>query len=232
MKIRIRVPSGSRRTVEVESEEEKVPYGGVITGADAESTNTIIREGDKVAFERSRKAAEDKLGVVDDGGSTTPGSPAPSTGSYFPPQRATSNTNLVNGSANASGRTPSKSTPANRSLRDRLLQQSFVTISTPNGGDSTPGTPGPSTPFHLPNLSGAQKIRMVRFGTYEIDTWFSAPYPEEYQHVPDGRLWICEFCFKYMKSGFVAERHRVGRKSMFNHLPVLSDTGASLRISC
>jgi hypothetical protein len=45
---------------------------------------------------------------------------------------------------------------------------------------------------------------------YDIDTWYSAPYPEEYQHVPDGRLWLCEFCLKYMKSGFVAGRHRVG----------------------
>ncbi len=27
--------------------------------------------------------------------------------------------------------------------------------------------------------------------------------------MPDGRLWICEFCLKYMKSKFGASRHRV-----------------------
>jgi histone acetyltransferase SAS3 len=29
--------------------------------------------------------------------------------------------------------------------------------------------------------------------------------------MPDGRLWICEFCLKYMKSKFGASRHRVRR---------------------
>lgn len=27
--------------------------------------------------------------------------------------------------------------------------------------------------------------------------------------MPDGRLWLCEFCLKYMKSEFGAGRHRV-----------------------
>lgn len=54
-----------------------------------------------------------------------------------------------------------------------------------------------------------EKINKIRFGVYDIDTWYQAPYPEEYAQVPDGRLWLCEFCLKYMKSGFVAGRHRV-----------------------
>lgn len=67
----------------------------------------------------------------------------------------------------------------------------------------------------VPNGSGtslaatAEKIKTIRFGEFDIDTWYSAPYPEEYSRVPDGRLWLCEFCLKYMKSGFVAERHTV-----------------------
>ena len=56
----------------------------------------------------------------------------------------------------------------------------------------------------------AEKISIIRFGNYDIDTWYSAPYPEEYSKVPDGRLWLCEFCLRYMKSGFIADRHRVG----------------------
>jgi hypothetical protein len=55
----------------------------------------------------------------------------------------------------------------------------------------------------------AEKIKAIRIGKYDIDTWYSAPYPEEYSRVPDGRLWLCEYCLKYMKSGFVAGRHEV-----------------------
>lgn len=52
-------------------------------------------------------------------------------------------------------------------------------------------------------------IQRIRFGEYEIDTWYQAPYPEEISRVPDGTLHICEFCFKYMRGAFQAERHKV-----------------------
>ncbi|WFD23259.1 histone acetyltransferase [Malassezia equina] len=63
----------------------------------------------------------------------------------------------------------------------------------------------------------AMPISMIRFGAYDIDTWFQAPFPEEYARVPDGRLWVCEFCLKYMKSRFMAMRHRM--KCMMHHPP-------------
>ncbi|KAI9009483.1 acyl-CoA N-acyltransferase [Gaertneriomyces semiglobifer] len=50
------------------------------------------------------------------------------------------------------------------------------------------------------------RIPLIRFGPYEIQTWYNSPYPEEYND--QGLLYICEFCFKYMKSGFVAGRHK------------------------
>ncbi|KAI8059105.1 acyl-CoA N-acyltransferase [Gongronella butleri] len=51
------------------------------------------------------------------------------------------------------------------------------------------------------------KISKIRFGDYLIDTWYVAPYPEEYsQHAV---LYICEYCMKYMKSKYVAGRHKV-----------------------
>jgi hypothetical protein len=53
------------------------------------------------------------------------------------------------------------------------------------------------------------RISTIRFGQYDIKTWYNAPFPEEYANIPDGRLWICEFCLKYMKSRFGATRHRV-----------------------
>ena len=55
----------------------------------------------------------------------------------------------------------------------------------------------------------AAPVSMIRFGKYDINTWFSAPFPEEYSVVPGGRLWVCEHCFKYMKSRTMAERHRM-----------------------
>ncbi len=83
----------------------------------------------------------------------------------------------------------------------------------------TPGvstSPDPSTPVitavHTPNQL---RIRSIRFGEYEIQTWYDAPFPEEYMNVPDGRLWICEFCLKYMKSTFGAGRHRVSDLGSF-----------------
>lgn len=51
------------------------------------------------------------------------------------------------------------------------------------------------------------KIKYINFGGYEIETWYAAPYPEEYSR--NRVLHICEFCLKYMNSDFVAWRHRL-----------------------
>ena len=50
------------------------------------------------------------------------------------------------------------------------------------------------------------KIKAVYFGGYEIETWYAAPYPEEYSR--NRVLYLCEFCLKYMNSDFVAWRHK------------------------
>ena len=57
------------------------------------------------------------------------------------------------------------------------------------------------------------RIKTIRFGPYDIKTWYDAPFPEEYGSIPDGRLWICEFCLKYMKSRFQGMRHRLKCKA-------------------
>ncbi|KAJ3525042.1 hypothetical protein NM688_g8463 [Phlebia brevispora] len=77
--------------------------------------------------------------------------------------------------------------------------------------------------LHLPPSSATAhsgtslRIRYIRFGEYDVQTWFDAPFPEEYMNVSDGRLWICEFCLKYMKSRFSAVRHRM--KCKMRHPP-------------
>lgn len=51
------------------------------------------------------------------------------------------------------------------------------------------------------------KVKYINFGGYEIETWYAAPYPEEYSR--NRVLYICEFCLKYMNSDFVAWRHKL-----------------------
>lgn len=46
---------------------------------------------------------------------------------------------------------------------------------------------------------------LIQFGRYEIVTWYSSPYPQEYARLP--KLYLCEFCLKYMKSTSILMRH-------------------------
>ena len=52
----------------------------------------------------------------------------------------------------------------------------------------------------------ARSPPMIEFGKYEIKTWYSSPYPQEYAMLP--KLYLCEFCLKYMKSRSILRRHR------------------------
>lgn len=52
----------------------------------------------------------------------------------------------------------------------------------------------------------ARSPPMIEFGKYEIKTWYSSPYPQEYAMLP--KLYLCEFCLKYMKSRSILKRHR------------------------
>lgn len=104
--------------------------------------------------------------------------------------------------------------PSSRPLRSAVVQQlasSFVAL--------TPPSPGSSTP-RLPFAPGTLRVQTIRFGPYDIRTWYDAPFPEEYAHVPDGRLWICEFCLKYMKSSFGASRHAVSGDTVGKETPL------------
>ncbi|XP_058882344.1 histone acetyltransferase KAT6B-like isoform X8 [Acipenser ruthenus] len=46
---------------------------------------------------------------------------------------------------------------------------------------------------------------VIEFGKYEIHTWYSSPYPQEYSRLQ--KLYLCEFCLKYMKSKNILQRH-------------------------
>jgi len=45
----------------------------------------------------------------------------------------------------------------------------------------------------------------IEFGRFEIDTWYSSPYPQEYASAP--KLYVCEFCLKYMKTKTILRKH-------------------------
>ncbi|CAK7264022.1 Histone acetyltransferase [Sporothrix epigloea] len=63
-------------------------------------------------------------------------------------------------------------------------------------------------PVRKKKTSGpASQIECIEFGGWEIDTWYAAPYPEEYSR--NRVLYICEFCLKYMNSDYVAWRHKL-----------------------
>lgn len=70
---------------------------------------------------------------------------------------------------------------------------------------------------------GSNMIKTIVFGRYELDTWYHSPYPEEYARL--GRLYMCEFCLKYMKSQTILRRHTVCWFLLFSY------TGNSLSYS-
>lgn len=46
-------------------------------------------------------------------------------------------------------------------------------------------------------ITKVKYIDKIQIGRYEIDTWYFSPYPEEYGR--QSKLWICEYCLKYMR---------------------------------
>ncbi|KAL3477143.1 hypothetical protein BJX99DRAFT_257831 [Aspergillus californicus] len=67
---------------------------------------------------------------------------------------------------------------------------------------------GEAVPHASQKVSGPpSRIKYINFGGYEIETWYAAPYPEEYSR--NRVLHICEFCLKYMNSDYVAWRHKL-----------------------
>ena len=59
------------------------------------------------------------------------------------------------------------------------------------------------------------RIKQIELGQFEMDTWYAAPYPEEYTRLP--KLYVCEYCLKYMKTKVIARRHAA--KCVWRHPP-------------
>uniref|UniRef100_A0A8H7Y3Q1 Histone acetyltransferase n=1 Tax=Psilocybe cubensis TaxID=181762 RepID=A0A8H7Y3Q1_PSICU len=180
--VRLRIPPQRGKGKGREEEEpERGLFDDILGVEERDTSKTTPTNVDKAYFERSRIAAEVKT------------APPP------PPTASSSRTGL-------DGET---STPSHgRPLRSSTLQRHTTPKLLDFANSPGPSTPGAHTP--LPKLEpGVLRIRSIRFGPYDIKTWYDAPFPEEYASIPDGRLWICEFCLKYMKGQSMAIRHQI-----------------------
>lgn len=59
-----------------------------------------------------------------------------------------------------------------------------------------------------------QSIEYINIRNNEVKTWYTAPYPEEFNR--NRILYICEYCLKYMNSRYVFHRHMIKCR---NHRP-------------
>ena len=64
----------------------------------------------------------------------------------------------------------------------------------------------------LPDVKGTKLMEM---GRNEMVVWYQSPYPEEFQRNP--KIYICEFCLKYMAFSSVMKRH--AGKCVWKHPP-------------
>ncbi len=84
-------------------------------------------------------------------------------------------------------------------------------------GKGGAGRPCTSSPSGVPVLNSValanptplqvKNIQCIEFGRYEVDTWYYSPYPDEY--CKEERLYICEFCLKYLRKKKTLEAHKV-----------------------
>ncbi|XP_058117598.1 histone acetyltransferase KAT6B-like [Anopheles ziemanni] len=68
---------------------------------------------------------------------------------------------------------------------------------------------------HLQTDNLARTPEAIRFGKYEIESWYSSPFPQEYAKLKV--LYMCEFCLKYMKTDNELRRHQ--GKCILRHPP-------------
>lgn len=52
-------------------------------------------------------------------------------------------------------------------------------------------------------------------GRYEMEAWYQSQYPDDYNQQP--KIYICEFCLKYMRSRTILQRHAA--KCVWKHPP-------------
>lgn len=189
--IRLKLPArGKGKEREEEQEDAKGMFDDFLADEDRDVAATSISGADKARFEHSRVTAEVRKIPEDPASSSLKIGqqeklmPPPPPPPIVPLEEAG---------------------PSTRPLRSIHHQQPLSLVMPDASASPAPSTPAPTSSHFAPG----QRIRSIRFGEFDIQTWYDAPFPEEYMSLPDGKLWICEFCLKYMKSAFNAMRHKV-----------------------
>lgn len=201
-RIRLRIPPRKKSDATPESPKRR-PFEEILTVQEADTSKTVINADDKTRFEKSKTSAEARLGVPL---VPPPGTPAGMLTPAYPPHPNQTPKVAANAPSPFSGARPLRST-----LSQPHLQP--VVPSTPQNNMNQLNF---ASLLALQDGPAPLRIRTIRIGIYEVDAWYDAPFPEEYACVPEGKLYMCEFCLKYSKSPFGAGRHRV---SFFHHFP-------------
>lgn len=68
---------------------------------------------------------------------------------------------------------------------------------------------------HHEERTKVKNIDVIQIGEFEVDCWYFSPYPDEYRNVK--KLYICEWCLKYMKKPQTLEKHKT--KCFLRHPP-------------
>ncbi|GEM11721.1 histone acetyltransferase mst2 [Rhodotorula toruloides] len=196
-----RPPPSSSSADEAELEEAEEgddydPYGGMLTAKEADGTGRKPTGKDRERWRWAKTEWERREWekVFAAGGPATPAGATP----------PAAHDEAGAGAVSSDG----------RELRHVRPPNATPAIAIPTfAGQTLPSSSTVSSVHTLP----IRPITHLRIGEFELETWYQAPFPEEYTRVPEGRLWVCEWCLKYMKSAFEGERHKL--KCKMRHPP-------------
>ncbi len=68
-------------------------------------------------------------------------------------------------------------------------------------------------------ITRVKNIPRIELGKHEIDTWYYSPFPEQFtgEALREDKLYMCEFCLRYMRKARTLERHK--KKCNLRHPP-------------
>lgn len=80
---------------------------------------------------------------------------------------------------------------SSQSLKNTKNNKNLITSSSQSGQQETPNS--------------SNKLKVIHFDIYEIDTWYKSPYPSQYNSNPI--MFICPHCLSYFDYSFTLSRH-------------------------
>ncbi|EFO21568.1 hypothetical protein LOAG_06919 [Loa loa] len=106
---------------------------------------------------------------------------------------------------NMAGGTVSLAEPVTITNEDRELYNAARNLAGLDFDTTSSGCTAGERKIFNDAIDNSRNPKAVRIGNFEIETWYSAPYPAEYAQL--SILYLCEYCMKYMKSLEMRQRH-------------------------